>query len=335
MDSELIQTEARWREQVQALKSLLDELQPRLVEAEAVLAERLAAISAFEYQVRARLEPLTRRLDDLQFEIDDLRRQLRRYRYDPYEWDEEPAVGRASEDRWHFDDEGSAAASGAFRYRGRPESPPKTLKEDQRATLKQLYRQLARRFHPDLALDDADRAYRTGLMMAINAAYAAGDVARLERLALEPAHVSTAPLSDRELVEALEREVERCRRRLHEIDTEMATLEHHDSARLMKRAKRATAQGRDLLTELAADLRRRISEKMVERNVLESRLEEAEEEGHEMDIDDLADIVFNLGLEQAGEDGLFDSYGEWQPKNRSRWEQKGLEDEENTLDGED
>lgn len=334
MTNELIQTEAQWLEKVQALQKLLDELQPRLVEAEAVLAERLAAISTFEYQVRARLEPLTRRLDDLQYEIDELRRQLRRFQHDPFDWDTSPTSGRENGDRWRFDEQAGAAGSGTFRYRTQPASPPQGLKEDQRASLKQLYRQLARRFHPDLALDEADRAYRTDLMMAINAAYAAGDIEKLERLTLEPAHVSTAPLSNRELVEALEREVERCHRRLQEIEVEMATLERHDSARLMKRAERAAAQGRDLLAELAADLRRRISEKMVERDVLESQLEEAELEGVEVSVDDLADIVFNLGLEQAGEDTLFDSYAEWRPRNRSRWDQKGLDDEENTLDDE-
>jgi hypothetical protein len=334
MESELIQTEDRWRERVQDLQRLLDELQPRLVEAEALLSERMAAISAFEFQVRSRLEPLTRRLDDLQYEIDGLRRQLRSYHHDPLDWEEVPPGDRGAGDQWRFDETSSAAASGAFRYRSQPANAPKTLKPQQRATLKQLYRQLARRFHPDLAYDDADRAYRTDLMMAINAAYAAGDIEWLERLALEPAHVTTASLTTQELAEALEREVERCRRRLLEIDKEMATLERHDSAQLMKRAERAATQGRDLLAELATDLRRRIAEKMIERDVLESQLEEAELECVELSVDDLADIVFNLGLEQAGDDTLFDSNDDWRPKNRSRWDQKGLDDEENTLDDE-
>ena len=58
--------------------------------------------------------------------------------------------------------------------------------------------------------------------------------------------------------------------------------QRHDSARLLRRAERAAAEGRDLLAEYAADLRRRINEKLVERDVLETQLEEMEQEGVEL-----------------------------------------------------
>lgn len=332
MDSDLTQTGQDWRARILELQAVLDELRPRLIEAEALLAERLATISAFEFQVRARLESLTRRLDDLQFDIDELRRQLRRFQNDPFDWDEDARAGRDSQDRWRFDEHAQAAASGTFRYHRQANISPKNLEAAQLVDLKQLYRQLARRFHPDLALDPDDRDYRTNVMMAINSAYAAGDFERLQQLSLEPDHVSARAMTDQDMAEAMQLEVDRCRRRIVEVEHELEALDRHDSARLMKRAARASAQGRDLLAELAADLRSRIAEKMVERDVLEGQLEEAEREGVEVSIDDLADIVFNLGLEQADDDSLFSSYGEWQPKNRSRWEKMGLEDEENTLD---
>jgi chromosome segregation ATPase len=334
LNSELSPAGGNWREEINKLQALLEELRPRLIEAEANLAERLALISAFEFQVRARLEPLTRRLDDLQAEIDELRQKLRRYRDDVSGLLDDDGPEKFSGEAWRFDEQSGAAASGGFRYRAVPERKTVLLKADQLATLKQLYRQLARRFHPDLALDEADRAYRTDLMMAINAAYTAGDIDKLQRLALEPSFASTLPQTDEELAESLQREVERCQRRLREIDQERATLENHDSTRLMKRAERAATLGRDLLDELAGDLRRRISEKLVERDVLEEQLDEVERSGGEMNDDDLADIVYNLGLEQAGDDGLFTSYSEWRPRNSSRWDQKGFEDEENTLDEE-
>jgi HPt (histidine-containing phosphotransfer) domain-containing protein len=333
MDVELAATGENWRGQVNELQALLDELRPRLIEAETQLAERLAAISAFEYQVRARLEGLTRRLDDLQDEIDELRRLLRRYQNDVFGEEDEALSSTSQKEQWRFDDRSGAAASGSFRYRPNMDTfAPKPLASDEAAALKNLYRQLARRFHPDLALDDADRAHRTGLMMAINDAYTAGDLEKLQRLALEPSPDAGALKTDEQLAEALQREVERCRQRLQEIEQELAQLERHQSARLMKRAERAAAIGRDLLQEIAVDLRRRIAEKLVERDILEEQLDEVEREGLEMSAEDLADIVYNLGLEQAGEDSLFTSFGEWQPKNRNRWDQKGLEDEENTLD---
>lgn len=326
MDSELTHTGAQWRERVRELEALLAELRPRLIDAETALAERLAAISAFEFQLRARLEGLSRRLDALQAEIDELRDALRRYQEDAFDLDDIPGAARAGKG-WRFAE--GAAATGSYRYRPPVEAPRPVLQAEQQAALKQLYRQLARRFHPDLALDEADRAYLTDLMMAINAAYAAGDLVALQRLADEPDSAPRAPQTDQELAEALAREVERCRRRLDELAAEMATLERHDSARLLRRAEKAAAEGRDLLNELAADLRRRISEKLVERDVLETQLEEVEREGADLSAEDLADIVYNLGLEQAGDESLVEPDRDWRPRERRRpWDTNDADTEE-------
>jgi predicted nucleic acid-binding Zn-ribbon protein len=318
MDSDVVQTGPNWRERVLELEATLAALRPQLIDAETQLADRLAAIGAFEYRLRARLESLSHRLDALQEEIDDLRAALRRYQ-DARNWgDDLPAAH--DERGWRFSGE-EAAASGRYRYHKTAETPRPVLAAEQHAALKQLYRQLARRFHPDLALEEADRAYRTDLMMAINAAYAAGDMAALQRLADEPDNAPRAPHSDEELAAALQREIDHCRRRLAEIAAELATLEGHDSARMMRRAERAAAEGRDLLAEYAADLRRRINEKLVERDVLETQLEEMEQEGVELSADDLADIVYNLGLERADDDALLDSDRDWRPRERrDPWE---------------
>lgn len=326
MTSELTPTENHWHERITELQGWLDELRPQLIEAEAHLADRLAAISAFEYKVRARLESLSHRLDSLQAEIDALRKELRRYQEGNLLWDEEMIPAGQDEKAWRFEE--SAASAGSYRYREQIDKPRPAPEGKRLVTLKQLYRQLARRFHPDLVLNDADRAYRTDMMMAINAAYAAGDLEALERLAEEPDTISYEPRTPQELAAALEREVNHCHRRLAEIGAELATLEKHDSTRLMNRVEKAAAAGRDLLAELAADLRRRISEKMVERDVLETQLEEVEKEGVEVSLDDLADIVYNLGLEQAEEGNLFGADSGWRPRNPRPWESNDGEDED-------
>lgn len=330
MNSDLTQTGESYHERIAALQALLDELRPQLVEAEAQLAELMAAISTFEYRVRARLESLSHRLDGLQADIDDLRRRLRQYQADWLEAEAPLPGAKQPDENLRFDE--SAASAGSYRYRAAADSPRPAPEGKRLVSLKQLYRGLARRFHPDLALDETDRAWRTNLMMAINAAYAAGDLEALERLAEEPDSISSIPDSPDKLAAALQREVDRCRRRLAEIATEKATLERHDSARLMHRAERAAAAGRDLLAELAADLRRRISEKMVERDVLETQLEEVEREGVELSAADLADIVYNLGLEQADEGNLFGADGAWRPRKPRPWESNDGQDEEDGFD---
>ena len=327
MNIDLAHTGPNWRARVAELEATLATLRPQLIDAETQLADRLAAISAFEYKLRARLESLSRRLDALQEEIDDLRDALRHFQ-DALDWGDDAPVAARAERGWRFSSE-DAASSGRYRYHKTAESPRPVLAAEQQATLKQLYRQLARRFHPDLALDEADRAYRTDLMMAINAAYAAGDMATLQRLADEPDTAPRTPHSDEELAAALQREIDHCRRRLTEIAAELATLERHDSARLLRRAERAAAEGRDLLAEYAADLRRRINEKLVERDVLETQLEEMEQEGVDLSADDLADIVYNLGLEQAGDNDLLESDRAWRPRDQHRpWETNDADPDE-------
>ncbi len=327
MDSEVIQTGPNWRERIFALEALLAELRPQLIDAETQLADHLAAIGAFEYRLRARLESLSRRLDALQEEIDSLRAALR-HTQDALDWEDAPIHAGRGEKGWRYGGE-EAAASGHYRYHQTTEAPRPALAAEQQAALKQLYRQLARRFHPDLTEDEATRAYRTDLMMAINVAYAAGDLAALQRLAEEPDAAPRGPQTDEALAAALQREVDHCRRRLAEIAAELATLERHDSARLLRRAERAAAEGRDLIAELAADLRRRINEKLVERDVLETQLEEVEREGVELSADDLADIVYNLGLEQAGDDALLEPNRAWEPRDQHRpWETNDADPDE-------
>ena len=71
---------------------------------------------------------------------------------------------------------------------------------------------------------------------------------------------------------------------------------------------------------------------MVERDVLETQLEEVEREGVELSADDLADIVYNLGLEQADEGNLFGSDGGWRQRHPRPWETNDDKDEDDMLD---
>jgi hypothetical protein len=301
IDKSLSETDSNWREKIAELETLVDEVRPQLIEAETELADRLAQISAFEFKVRARLEPLTKRLEKLQAEIHEQRQQLRRLR-------EGFVTANGEKDffgqyDWVFNQE-SAAASGEYRYHEAAAVPPSTaLHENDTAVLKQLYRQLARRFHPDLALDDADRLYRTGIMKAINAAYAAGDLVRLKELVQEPDSADRLEYAqtDQQLVQALYVELTRCHRRLKEIKEELLRLENHKSARLMRRAERFASQGRDLLTELYRDMQDEIAHKLIERDVLMQQVELFDQEDADFGDDTFADAVFDLSLE-----GIFD-----------------------------
>lgn len=301
IDKNLVTSDSNWREKISELEAMLAEIRPQLIEAEANLADRLAAISAFEFKLRAALEQLTRQLENLKKQINDYRKQLRQL------YEENTAEN--GDGNWHdfvdwdFDSE-SAAASGDYRYRETPpETAPPTLNQDDTAALKRLYRQLARRFHPDLALDDDDRAYRTGIMKAINAAYTLGDLEKLHELSQEPDSIDRIEYArtDRQIVIALYNELIHCRRRLAEIKEELTRLETHKSAYWLRRAERAEAEGYDLLAKIKRDLQDEIAHKMIERDILKQQIEQFGREEPDFGGDAFADAVLDLGYE-----GVFD-----------------------------
>lgn len=319
---ELAQTSNNWQKRVEELQTLLQEIRPRLVTAEAELSERLAIISAFEFQVRSRLEPLTRRMEKLDEEIGSLRRQLRHLQ-DVWLFADEFSAGELF-DRWRSTEDAGAAASGDYRYREAPASPPpESLSADQSTALKQLYRQLARRFHPDFGLNAEDRAYRTSIMMAVNAAYAIGDLEKLQKLAQEP-DPQQPTYTDRDLAEALLKEWHRCQRRKQEIKLELAHLEEHPSAELKRSADKVAEEGRDLLEELAVELREKIAGKMVQRDVLQAEIEAFKDGKPEFASEDFAEAMYDLGLEQVLEEDPMSAFSEWRDRNRDRFD---LEDD--------
>jgi hypothetical protein len=142
-----------------------------------------------------------------------------------------------------------------------PPTPPPTVpqlqtkptdKEDKDGAIKRMFRALARRFHPDFARDNDDRARRNEIMIRINEAYAARDFEALQALAAQPdvatSAVSLAAMSLRHL----ERVLSNAQERVDELESLRATLMHGDMMKLKIEEKLASARGRDVLKEIAA-----------------------------------------------------------------------------------
>lgn len=126
--------------------------------------------------------------------------------------------------------------------------------------LKSLYREVAKRVHPDLATDDADRRRREQWMKEANRAYQAGDVAALRRI-LEEYESSPESVKGTGLAADLERVVRQITQvwnRLAQIEVEIASLCDSDIAKLKAKAEVAITQGRDLLAEMANDVKSRV-----------------------------------------------------------------------------
>lgn len=129
------------------------------------------------------------------------------------------------------------------------------------AELKTLYREVAKRVHPDLATDEEDRQRRDLLMAEANAAYQRGDAESLRRILEEyessPESVRGAGIGA-DLVRVL-RQLKQVRDRIAAINLEVANLAEAEIAKLKAKADIAAAAGRDLLAEMAASVQGRVN----------------------------------------------------------------------------
>jgi DnaJ-class molecular chaperone len=127
--------------------------------------------------------------------------------------------------------------------------------------LKSLYREVAKRIHPDLSSDPEDRMKRQQLMAEANEAYQMGDFARLKRI-LEEYESSPEAVPGEgvgaELVRVI-RKITQVRRRLSEIEQEIQKLTASDLAKLKVKTEESARRGRDLLMEMAEQVDRQIA----------------------------------------------------------------------------
>src|SRR5579863_209976 len=120
--------------------------------------------------------------------------------------------------------------------------------------MKRLYRDVAKRIHPDLTSDRDDRSKRQILMAEANEAYQKGDEARLTKILHE---YECSPESVQgegpgaELIRVIRR-ISQARGRLAEIEAEMQEILRSDLHQLKSRVDDAQKNGRDVLKEMVA-----------------------------------------------------------------------------------
>ena len=130
------------------------------------------------------------------------------------------------------------------------------------ADLRSLFREAAKRLHPDFAKDEADRQLRTRLMARLNEAYSQGDTEAIRRILDEfgnsPESVQGEGVGA-ELVRII-RQIHQAKTNIAAIERELAVLRSSEIAQLKQDADLAQQEGRDLLAEPAADIRERVAD---------------------------------------------------------------------------
>lgn len=219
---------------------LLQAVRQRLSDSEAALEQQKAQLKIFEARYLGHVGALYAEIDEIEARIAE--REVALY-------DSDSARRRAEQARKRAQETHEAAFVDAAEP-AEVDPPP---------SLKSLFREVARRIHPDFAANDAERQHFTSLMARANQAYSRCDLAALERM-LDDA---------RDLFEADDPEAERMRLdRLYEhaledlsaIEAESLALTTSEIGQLEQQAQAAAAQGRDLLSELALTLHAQIAD---------------------------------------------------------------------------
>ena len=135
-----------------------------------------------------------------------------------------------------------------------PEPQPELEPDPAALDLKSLFREVAKRIHPDRARSARDELHRNHLMSQANAAFLRSDADLLQRM-LNGYDPSTDSGDDQPTAAQLARlteQIAQTREDILTLDAEIETLAASEMADLRDRTKIAAQQGRDLLAELAA-----------------------------------------------------------------------------------
>lgn len=137
------------------------------------------------------------------------------------------------------------------------------LDEESEKRLKSLYRELAKKYHPDMARTPEEKERFHKIMAEINEAYNNKDLQKLEELAMKlrtPEKVFFGETLEEEL-ERLQKENKKLDEIISRLEDELATIKSSDTYKFKMTVDEAKAEGRDLLKEIEDGLKAKINPK--------------------------------------------------------------------------
>ena len=243
MSSEIVRQLTPEEEELHRKREELTAVRAALAERELELADLRTQLKGFEGRYLRQVGVLYAELDDWEAKVAELEASLK---------PSEAAQHQAEQARKRAQDTHEATHGEASKA---PDYQPS-------ADLKSLFREVAKRIHPDFAKDDADQQLRTRLMAQANNAYSRGDAEGLKAILDE---FGNAPESVQgegtgaELVRII-RQIHQAKKNIAAIEQELSNLRASEIAQLRNDTEAAQQEGRDLLVELAASVRERIAD---------------------------------------------------------------------------
>jgi hypothetical protein len=210
----------------------IDDRKRRIADLQADLQTLKLGLARFELAYRAKVGPILVEIDRVRLEIAEYRRRLtllrsgKEIKPDEIEHDVEAQFGARREEVRHEQEE-TRRYQRAFRSeRSRPRLDGVT-----EADIRRVYRELAKRFHPDLAANPEERRRREEIMLRINDAFHDRDLNSLQRLVRETERDDPA-FEERPLAQKLawaQAEVARLDGVVDELEHQIGTMRRSDT----------------------------------------------------------------------------------------------------------
>ncbi len=239
-------------------------------------ADLQAELRDFELLYNARVGPLEAQLAEAQLHIDEYR-----LRIELVQWRGKslsPSQLEAEVEQRLRDQRERAEAIHANADLARSFVPPPPRDPTADLDLKQIYRELAKRSHPDLASDEAERALRSQRMVEVNALYARQDLEGLRRILRQ---LETRRLAQEESPAQRQARLKDERLRLdaaiRHVKVEIADLNRDPLMALKLEAALARSRGRDVLKDVAQQTQAKLHEAEIELQELIAKFREVVE----------------------------------------------------------
>jgi len=243
MVTKLAKTQTPEEHELERKRAELSSLESDLAQKELEYATLTTELHAFEYRYLSVVGVLYAELDRIEAEIADLHVKI-----NPRDTEAQERVTSARAKA----EESARSTSDALR-----QEKKKFVPSDE---IKKLYREIAKRIHPDLTTDPKERERRTRLMAVANSAYEKGDEERLRAIlrdweASPEAIKGDGPGAD--LVRTI-RKIAQVEKRLWFIESQFSVLKKAELYELKARVEEEELAGRDLLAIMAKDIENEI-----------------------------------------------------------------------------
>jgi hypothetical protein len=252
MPTEIIRQQTPEEAELLLKREELVAVRAELAERELQLAEMRAQLKSFEGSYLRQIGVLYAELDEWEASIAELEARL-----NPSLSTEQQAQ-RARQRAKETNDATHGEASKTQDFRSSSE-------------LKSLFREVAKRIHPDFAQDEADCQRRTRLMTQANVAFSNGDADALKRILDDYDESVQSENIGAELIRII-RQIHQARQNIKTIEAELHQLARGELSRLRSEAQAAEKEGINLLAQLATELEGKIEQRRKEHVALAEEL---------------------------------------------------------------